>query len=83
MYVNPFWFGVLMTVVGLVVVMIILAIITVHRDDKLRDEEDEADFQKFLEEVENRKFKLVRKDGYWVGEPVEDDDDDDDHAQSD
>lgn len=82
MYVNPFWFGVLMTVVGLVVIMIILAIVTVQRDDKLRDEEEEADFQKFLEEVENRKFKLVRKDGYWVGEPVEDDDDEDDDAQS-
>lgn len=82
MYVNSFWFGVLMAVVGLVVIMIILAIITVHRDDRIRDEEEEEDFQRFLDEVENRKFKLVHKDGYWVGEPVEDDDDEDDDAQS-
>lgn len=82
MYVNPFWFGVLMTVVGFVVVMIVIAIVRSsdpHDDTDITPEE----YQKFLEHMTGKKCRVYFQDGYLVGEEVEDDDDDDDDAQSD
>ena len=54
MYVNPFWFGVLMTVVGLVVVFIIAAFINAKRADAEEGEDvwmDEAASKKMLGEA--------------------------------
>jgi len=56
MYVNAFWFGVLLTVVGLVVVLIVAAFINVKRSEAMEAETDdvwmnEGDFQKMLNEA--------------------------------
>ncbi len=54
MTVNPFWFGVLMTVVGLVVVFIIAAFINAKRQEADEADDvwmDEAGFKKMLSEA--------------------------------
>lgn len=76
MYVNPFWFGVLMTVVGLVVVFIIAAFINVKRQEAKGeiDEDvwlDEADFKRMLDEAVRNAMKQN-----MYGESVEDRDHD-------
>ena len=74
MYVNAFWFGVLLTVIGLIVIFFIIAFIGVKRseaedgDDMLMDE---AAFKKML-------FEAVRealRENIMFGEAVEDHDD--------
>ena len=56
MYINPFWFGVLMTVVGLVVVFIIAAFINAKRQEANAEMTedvwmDEGDFKRMLNEA--------------------------------
>lgn len=43
MYVNPFWFGVLMTIVTILVVMIIIAIVRVNQGGNDADHEQKRD----------------------------------------
>lgn len=43
MYVNPFWFGVLMTIVTILVVMIIIAIVRASRGGNDADNEQKRD----------------------------------------
>ena len=44
MYVNPFWFGVLMTIVVGVVIVIVLCLIFGHRDDDQEVDSFEIDY---------------------------------------
>ena len=37
---------------------------------------DEQQYKEILEDMTGKKFKVVRKHGYLVGEPIEDHDDD-------
>lgn len=74
MTVNPFWFGVLMTIVAELIVMIIFAWVNSHRNAK--QEEAEADMlSQVLESMEGKKIRIVRKNGYFVGEAINDEDD--------
>lgn len=43
MYVNPFWFGVLMTIVTILIVMIIIAIVRANRGENDADNEQKRD----------------------------------------
>lgn len=74
MTVNPFWFGVLMTIVAELVVMIVIAWVNSHRNAKLEEEEEDAFFQA-IASMEGKKVRIVRKNGYLVGEAIEDKDD--------
>lgn len=76
MMVNPFWFGVLMTIVVEIMVSVLLVIIREIKGEKR--EVTEEDLRLLLEDITGKKFRVVEKDGYLIGEPVEDREDDDD-----
>lgn len=76
MVVNPFWFGVLMTIVVEIMVSVLLVIIREAKGDKREVTEEEL--RKVLEDITGKKFRVIEKDGYLIGEPVEDREDDDD-----
>lgn len=43
MWVNPFWFGVLMTIVAIIVLFIVIGIVQAMRgDDEIEDKDDES-----------------------------------------
>ena len=79
MYVNPFWFGVLMTVVGLIVVVIVIAFINVKRQEAIGEEAedvlmDEGQFKKMLSDAVKEALMQNMYD-----EMVEDHDNDETH----
>ena len=76
MLVNPFWFGVLMTIVVEIMLSVILVIIREAKGDKR--EVTEEDLRQLLEDITGKKFRVVEKDGYLIGEPGEDREGDDD-----
>lgn len=76
MLVNPFWFGVLMTIVVEIMLSVILVIIREAKGDKREVTEEEL--RKVLEDITGKKFRVIEKDGYLIGEPVEDREDNDD-----
>ena len=70
MTVNPFWMGVLLTIAAELIVMIIVAWINSHKQAA----KEEA-FMDALESMEGKTVRIVRKNGYLVGEAIEDEDD--------
>lgn len=72
MTVNPFWLGVLMTIVAELVVLIIAAMVNSHR---AAYEEKDDGLEEMLSQIEGKKVRIVRKNGYLIGEMLEDDDD--------
>ena len=82
MVVNPFWFGVLLTIIGLIVVLFVIAFIGIKRseaedgDDMLMDE---GEFKKMLAEAVRDSLNEALRDGIRqsivYGEAVEDHDD--------
>ena len=78
MYVNAFWFGFLIAVVTLLILTLILAYV------KSRDEDEEEEYQPTEEEdreakeqIIGKKFKIVEKNGYLVGEMIEEEEESD------
>lgn len=74
MYVNPFWFGVLLTVIGLIVLLFIVAFITVKKNEAGEEDDvlmDEAAFKKMLSEA----VRDALKQNIMFGDSVEDPDD--------
>lgn len=83
MYVNAFWFGFLIAIVTLLILTLILAYI------KGRQEENEEEYQptkeevrEALEEITGKKFRIIEKNGYLVGEEIEDEEDSDDKGEN-
>lgn len=78
MYVNPFWFGVLMTFDALIMITIVIAIVRTIRGDDDEEEEIELspeEYKKLLEEMTGRKFKVSVKGGFMIGEPEDEEND--------
>lgn len=81
MVVNPFWFGVLMTIVFAVVVLIIIALIASHRisndEEELNDVAmSEEEFKEMIERaVKEATDNAMKNRTYTVGKGVEDRDD--------
>ena len=82
-YVNAFWFGFLIAIVTLLILTLILAYI------KGRQEENEEEYQptkeevrEALEEITGKKFRIIEKNGYLVGEEIEDEEDSDDKGEN-
>lgn len=73
MYVNPFWFGVLMTIVFIIVLMIIIAMVRSRKEDK-EEEDIEQKFAILLSEVTGKPYRVITKGDMLVGEPLEDSD---------
>lgn len=76
MTVNAFWFGFLIAVVLVLVLLISVAFISARRSERDEEEISDQEYKEILEGMTGKKFKVVRKNGYLVGEPVEDHDDD-------
>lgn len=70
MYVNAFWFGFLIAIVTLLILTLILAYIKGRQDDRDDSQPDEKEFAQALKEL--KKFRVVEKNGYLVGEPIPD-----------
>ena len=76
MVVNPFWLGVLMTIVGLIVIVIIIAFVHVKRqeaDGEMQEDMlmDEAAFKKMLSEA----VREALRENIMFGEGISDRDD--------
>ena len=78
MTVNAFWFGFLIAVVVILVLLLAVAFVSARRSEREDDEISEQEYKDILEDMTGKKFKVVRKHGYLVGEPIEDPDDDED-----
>ncbi len=75
MWVNPFWLGILLTLVLEVIVAIIFSIVSGHRQEEEEMEVSTDEYKKILEDMTGQKFNVKVVNGYLVGEPVEDKDD--------
>lgn len=78
MTVNAFWFGFLIAVVLVLVLLPSVAFISARRSEREEEEISDQEYKEILEGMTGKKFKVVRKNGYLVGEPIEDPDDDED-----
>lgn len=76
MTVNAFWFGFLIAVVLVLVLLISVAFISARRSEREEEEISEQEYKEILEGMTGKKFKVVQRNGYLVGEPIEDPDDD-------
>lgn len=70
-YVNAFWFGFLIAIVTLLILTLILAYIKGRQDDRDDYQPDEEEFAEILKELTGKKFRVVEKNGYLVGEMIE------------
>ena len=72
MYVNGFWLGVLVTLIVEIFLIIIAGVIRAIRGDDYEEyQPSEEEFREVLEEMTGKKFKVVEKNGYLVGEIIE------------
>ena len=78
MYVNAFWFGFLIAMVVMLVLTLILAYIKGRQDDRDDSQPDEEEFAQILKEMTGKKFRVVEKNGYLVGEPIPDEEEESD-----
>ena len=76
MYVNAFWFWFLIAMVVILVLVILLAFIRARQEEEEIDATPE-EFKQILEEMTGKKFRIVERNGYLVGEPIEEDEDKD------
>ena len=74
MVVNPFWMGVLMTIVAELMVLIVFAWVNSRRVSR-REETEANAFLETLGSLEGKKVRIVRKNGYLIGEAIDDEDD--------
>ena len=74
MWINPFWFGVLLTVIGLIVLLFIIAFINVKRNENEDGEDvlmDEDAFKKMLSDA----VRDALRENIVFGEEIADKDD--------
>ena len=83
MYVNPFAFGVVVALAALFLMLVIQSFITSILHPKDDDDMTEEEYKEMLEELTGKKFKITTKNGFLVGEPIEDDDDDNSNKKTD
>lgn len=72
MYVNPFWLGILLTLVGFVVVIIVMAIAASHKEAKQADEDgvlmSEEEFRAMIENTVRESAEKVLRERMYGGE---------------
>ena len=72
MYVNPFWLGILLTLVGFVVVIIVMAIAASHKEAKQADEDgvlmSEEEFRAMIENTVRESAEKVLRERMCGGE---------------
>lgn len=69
MTVNPFWFGVLLTIVAEIVLFIIVTLIGshVHNDDEEEMPEGEVDEEKFKEFLKEAIAEIANENKFIIG----------------
>lgn len=82
MLVNPFWFGFLIAIVTLLILTLILAYIKGRQEDQEEYQPTEEEVREALEQITGKKFKVVKKNGYLVGEEIEDKEGSDDKGEN-
>ena len=75
MYVNAFWFGFLIAMVVILILTLILAYIKGRDEEEYQPTEEEV--REALEEITGKKFRVVEKNGYLVGEMIEEEEESD------
>ena len=84
MYVNPFWFGFLMAIVVMIVLSIVLSIIKSNQKEEWEEyKPTDEELKEALEAVTGKKFRIVEKNGYLVGEEIKDKDYDEEENKQD
>ena len=79
MTVNAFWFGFLIAVVVILVLLLAVAFAATRRNDEEDIEISPAEYKAALEQMTGKPMRVFRdKNGYLVGEAIEDPDDDED-----
>ena len=79
MTVNAFWFGFLIAVVVILVLLLAVAFAAARRNDEEDIEINPAEYKAALEQMTGKHMRVFRdKNGYLVGEAIEDPDDDED-----
>lgn len=74
--INAFWFGVLMTLFALFVFMFIMAYVHAKKSEDYEEyDPSEDEFREALEEMTGKNFRIVRKNGFMIGEIIGDDED--------
>lgn len=73
MTVNPFWFGVLITIVAEIVLFIIITIIGshAHKDDEEKLPEGAVGEEKFKEILKEAVAEVAKENKFIIGEAVE------------
>jgi flagellar biosynthesis/type III secretory pathway M-ring protein FliF/YscJ len=78
MYVNAFWFGFLIAMVVMLILTLILAYIKGRQEENEEEHQPtEEEVREALEEITGKKFKVVEKNGYLVGEMIEEEEESD------
>lgn len=72
MYVNPFWLGVLLTIVSIIAILIVAAIIHAATDDEPGPELTDEEYQVFVNDMKGKKFRIEDRGGHI--EFIEDED---------
>ena len=78
-YVNAFWFGFLIAIVTLLILTLILAYIKGRQEENKEEHQPtEEEVREALEEITGKKFRVVEKNGYLVGELIPEDEEETD-----
>lgn len=75
MTVNPFWFGVLMTIVGEIVLVLLFGIIRSMLFSGDEEPVTEEEYQMAMKELDGKRIKVIRKNGTLSVELIEDEKD--------
>lgn len=82
MTVNAFWFGFLIAVVVVMVLLLAVAFATARRNDEEDIEMSPEEYKAALEQMTGKPIRVYRdKNGYLVGEAIEDPDDDESNSK--
>lgn len=78
MYVNAFWFGFLIAMVVMLILTLILAYIKGRQEENEEENQPtKEEVREALEEITGKKIRIIEKNGYLVGEEIEDEEDSD------
>lgn len=75
MTVNPFWFGVLMAIVGEIVLVLLFGIIRSALSSRDEETVTEEEYQMAMKEINGKRIKVIRENGTLSVELIEDEKD--------
>lgn len=76
MVVNAFWFGFLIGVITMIVLLLVIAFVNLHVNEQQEDD-DQEELQKIIDGMDGKNFFVMTRNGYLVGEEIKDKDEHD------